>query len=99
MLGAVGNPLAGLSDRELVVAAKFAEGMTYREIGETLFIAPTTVRTHLSAIYRKLDVRSKVALAALLADHRQQDLSQALPGNLSTNESGRQSSRFSRSTI
>ncbi len=38
MLHAVGNPVAGLSDREQVVAAKFAEGMTYREIGELLFI-------------------------------------------------------------
>jgi len=53
-----------------MIAAKFAEGMTYREIGEMLFIAPATVRTHLSAIYRKLNVRSKVALAALLADRR-----------------------------
>ncbi|WP_246800656.1 LuxR C-terminal-related transcriptional regulator [Mesorhizobium amorphae] len=63
------NPLTGLSDRERLVAAKFAEGMTYREISETLFIAPTTVRTHLSAIYRKLGVGSKMALAILLADH------------------------------
>ena len=47
MLGAVGNRLAGLSDRELVVAAKFAEGMTYREIGETLFIAPTLSLIHI----------------------------------------------------
>ena len=88
MLRAVGNPLAGLSDRERVVAAKFAEGMTYREIGETLFIAPTTVRTHLSAIYRKLDVRSKVALATLLADHREQDTGQARSDGLSTDDSG-----------
>ena len=88
MLRAVSNPLTSLSDRERVVAAKFAEGMTYREIGETLFIAPTTVRTHLSAIYRKLNVRSKVALAALLADHRQQDLGQARSDGLSTDESG-----------
>ncbi|TIW74206.1 MAG: hypothetical protein E5V58_07225 [Mesorhizobium sp.] len=34
-----------------MVAAKFAEGMTYREIAEMFFIAPATVRTHLSAIY------------------------------------------------
>ncbi|CAN7482188.1 LuxR C-terminal-related transcriptional regulator [Mesorhizobium sp. LjNodule214] len=88
MLPVVGNPLTGLSDRERMVAAKFAEGMTYREIGETLFIAPATVRTHLSAIYRKLDVRSKVALATLLADHRQQDLGQARSEGLSTDESG-----------
>ena len=74
MLRVVGDPLSGLSDRERMVATKFAEGMTYREIGETLFIAPATVRTHLSAIYRKLNVRSKVALAALLADRRLQEL-------------------------
>ncbi len=57
----------GLSDREQAVAAKFAAGLTYREIGEELFIAPTTVRTHLSAIYQKLGVRTKLALAARLA--------------------------------
>jgi TolB-like protein/DNA-binding CsgD family transcriptional regulator len=88
MLRALGNPLTGLSDRERVVAAKFAEGMTYREIGETLFIAPTTVRTHLSAIYRKLDVRSKVALATLLADHREQESGQARPDGLPADNSG-----------
>ena len=88
MLHAVGNPVAGLSDREQVVAAKFAEGMTYREIGELLFIAPTTVRTHLSVIYRKLDVRSKVALATLLADHRGQVFGQARSDDLSRDDSG-----------
>ena len=93
MLRAVGNPLTGLSDRERVVAAKFAEGMTYREIGETLFIAPTTVRTHLSAIYRKLDVRSKVALATLLADHREQDIRRGAARWPCSKESGRRSSR------
>ncbi|MER9419533.1 LuxR C-terminal-related transcriptional regulator [Mesorhizobium sp. M0306] len=77
MLDAVGNPLTGLSDRERVVAAKFAEGMTYREIGETLFIAPTTVRTHLSVVYRKLGVRSKVALASLLSSESRQESGQA----------------------
>ncbi|WP_245494568.1 LuxR C-terminal-related transcriptional regulator, partial [Mesorhizobium sp. M4B.F.Ca.ET.017.02.2.1] len=65
-----------LSNRERMIATKFAEGMTYSEIGEMFFIAPATVRTHLSAIYRKLDVRSKVALAALLADRRLQELDQ-----------------------
>ena len=58
---------AGLSDRELAVAEKFAAGMTYREIGLALFIAPTTVRTHLSAIYQKLGVRNKVSLAKHLS--------------------------------
>ncbi|RAZ84357.1 adenylate cyclase [Mesorhizobium hawassense] len=52
-----------LSDRERAVAERFAAGMTYREIGQVLFIAPSTVRTHLAAIYEKLGVRNKVALA------------------------------------
>ncbi|MER9689685.1 LuxR C-terminal-related transcriptional regulator [Mesorhizobium sp. M0139] len=53
-----------LSDRERAVAEKFAAGLTYREIGEALFIAPSTVRTHLASIYDKLGVRNKLALAA-----------------------------------
>jgi Response regulator containing a CheY-like receiver domain and an HTH DNA-binding domain len=63
------KPSTGLSDRERLVATKFAAGMTYREIGETLFIAPTTVRTHLSTIYRKLGVRSKFTLLKVLAEN------------------------------
>ncbi|MER9631163.1 LuxR C-terminal-related transcriptional regulator [Mesorhizobium sp. M0296] len=88
MLDAVGNPLTGLSDRERVVAAKFAEGMTYREIGETLFIAPTTVRTHLSVVYRKLGVSSKVALASLLSSESRQESGQARFEGLSPGGSG-----------
>ncbi|RJT28305.1 adenylate cyclase [Mesorhizobium waimense] len=75
--------LPALSEREWVVAAKFAEGMSYREIGRTLFISPATVRTHLSTIYRKLGVSSKTALAALIADHRnksEQSLAHARSG-------------------
>ncbi|RUU44033.1 tetratricopeptide repeat protein [Mesorhizobium sp. M6A.T.Ce.TU.002.03.1.1] len=56
-----------LSDRERAVAEKFAAGLTYREIGEALFIAPSTVRTHLASIYEKLGVRNKVALASYFA--------------------------------
>ncbi|WP_245451809.1 LuxR C-terminal-related transcriptional regulator [Mesorhizobium waimense] len=48
------------------MAEKFATGLTYREIGEALFIAPSTVRTHLAAIYEKFGVRNKVALAAYI---------------------------------
>src|SRR5262245_4354124 len=60
------HPLSGLSDREGVIAGMFAQGMTYRGISEALFIAPTTVRTHLSTIYRKLGVGTKVGLVNLL---------------------------------
>ena len=56
---------ASLSKRERSIAIKFAEGLTYQQIGEALFIAPTTVRTHLATIYRKLDVHTKAALINL----------------------------------
>jgi TolB-like protein len=67
-----------LSDRERAVAEKFAVGLTYREISEALFIAPSTVRTHLASIYDKLGVRNKVALAAHFAG-----APSARPGGLS----------------
>ncbi len=61
------SPVDALSDRERAVAEKFASGLTYREIGEALFIAPSTVRTHLAAVYEKLGVRNKIALASHFA--------------------------------
>lgn len=61
------HPLARLSKRERMIATKFAAGMTHREIGETLFIAPSTVRTHLATIYRKLEVSSRIELLRRLS--------------------------------
>ncbi|OAP37656.1 adenylate cyclase [Sinorhizobium glycinis] len=57
-----------LSDRERAVAERFAAGLTYREIGEALFIAPSTVRTHLATIYGKLGVRNKIELASCISN-------------------------------
>lgn len=51
-----------LTRRERQVADAYVGGSTYRQIGERLGIAPATVRKHLSSIYRKLGVTSKVAL-------------------------------------
>ena len=55
-----------LSRRELEIAEKFAEGADYRAIAEELFIAPSTVRTHLQNVYRKLEISNKVSLIRLL---------------------------------
>ncbi len=55
-----------LTLRERQIAEAYAGGASYREIAERLFIAPTTVRTHLSAIYRKLGVSSKIGLLRML---------------------------------
>lgn len=55
-----------LSPRELEIARAYALGDTYHRIAERLCIAPSTVRTHLAAIYRKLEVTSKLELHRLL---------------------------------
>ena len=55
-----------LSPRERQIAEAYAAGRSYREIAELLFIAPATVRTHLSTIYRKLGVSTKIELLRVL---------------------------------
>lgn len=57
---------SNLSQRELQVAQSYAGGKTYQTIADTLCIAPSTVRTHLATIYRKLEVSSKLELATHL---------------------------------
>lgn len=47
-----------LTSTELQVLQLVAEGRTAREIGEILFMAEKTVKNHLSAIYRKMNVRN-----------------------------------------
>ncbi len=57
-----------LSDRETEIAQAYANGDNYRQIAEALYIAPSTVRTHITTIYRKLSVSSKLGLHKALAD-------------------------------
>ncbi|WP_425100233.1 LuxR C-terminal-related transcriptional regulator [Tropicibacter sp. S64] len=55
-----------LSPRERQIAERYAAGCSYQDIASDLHIAPSTVRTHLATIYRKLEVSSKVELAGRL---------------------------------
>ncbi len=50
-----------LTPHELQVALLVAEGRTNREVGAALFLSRKTIEHHLSAIYRKLDLRSRSA--------------------------------------
>ncbi|WP_127657712.1 LuxR C-terminal-related transcriptional regulator [Alexandriicola marinus] len=64
-----------LSRREAEIATAYAGGATYRQIAERLGIAPTTVRAHIYAVYRKLGVGSKIALSQALGGGDAEDVS------------------------
>ncbi len=66
-----------LSPRELQIAQSYAGGATYQIIADKLCIAPSTVRTHLATIYRKLEVSSKLELAARLKGEAPQPRNQS----------------------
>ncbi len=52
-----------LSRRQKQIVRELMRGLTRRQIAEELFITDDTVKSHISQIYRKLDVNSRVALA------------------------------------
>ncbi|MBX6382777.1 MAG: AAA family ATPase [Microbispora sp.] len=56
----------GLSPRELEVALLVAEGLTNQQVAERLFLSVRTVETHLSRIFAKLEVTSRVGVATAL---------------------------------
>ena len=55
-----------LTERERSIAEAFSLGETHRDIGNTLGIAPATVRRHLANVYEKLGVSSKAELDRML---------------------------------
>jgi DNA-binding CsgD family transcriptional regulator len=52
----------GLTEREAEVAGLLAEGLSYREVGERLFVSLSTIQSHVVSIYAKLGVSNKVEL-------------------------------------
>ena len=54
----------GLSPRELDVARLIAQGRTSQQVADELYISVRTVGTHISHIFRKLDVPTRSAIAA-----------------------------------
>ncbi len=58
-----------LSPRERDVAAHLLAGLTYREIGGQLYIAPKTVEHHVASIRRKLGVKTRAELLLALRRH------------------------------
>jgi two-component system, NarL family, nitrate/nitrite response regulator NarL len=58
--------LAQLSKRELQIATLVAEGLANLEIAAQLGITERTVKAHLSAVYFKTAIRSRLGLALLM---------------------------------
>jgi DNA-binding NarL/FixJ family response regulator len=57
--------LADLSEREQEVFRLIARGLSNAEIGKELFISETTVKTHITHILQKLDLRDRVQAVVL----------------------------------
>ena len=62
----VGRRGVELTDREWEVLELMKQGLTTEEIAGRLFISPVTVRTHVSAILKKLHVTTREAALELL---------------------------------
>lgn len=52
-----------LTERELDVVERVARGRTNNEIAEDLFVAVSTVKTHLESVRAKINVRNRVGIA------------------------------------
>jgi DNA-binding NarL/FixJ family response regulator len=50
---------SGVSERELDVLKRVADGKSNKEIAAELFLAVQTVKFHLTSLYRKLDARTR----------------------------------------
>ncbi|QFZ21786.1 response regulator [Saccharothrix syringae] len=60
--------LDSLTEREVEVLRCLGEGLSNHQIGRRLHIGETTVKTHVSRVLTKLDLRSRVQAAILAQD-------------------------------
>jgi predicted ATPase/class 3 adenylate cyclase/DNA-binding CsgD family transcriptional regulator len=59
----------GLTAREVEVLRVVAQGLTNEQVAERLVISPRTVDTHLTSIYSKIGVSSRVAATRYAIEH------------------------------
>lgn len=59
----------GLTDREKQVVELICKGMKNKDIAESLFITETTVRHHLTSVFNKLEITSRLELVIYAFKH------------------------------
>ncbi len=64
-------PFGALSPREQEVLALVARGFTNKDIAETLYVSPNTVKTHVASLLHKLDAETRAQLAAIATRQEQ----------------------------
>jgi two-component system response regulator DevR len=62
--------MASLTDREREILGLIADGMTNRQIGESLFLAEKTVKNYVSGILAKLGMQRRTQAAVYASEHR-----------------------------
>jgi DNA-binding NarL/FixJ family response regulator len=60
----------GLTAREVEVLRLLAEGLSVAQIADELVISPRTVSTHITSIYRKIQVSSRSAATRYAIEHK-----------------------------
>ena len=70
---AVGGHRAALTEREWTVLELLRDGLSTNEIAARLYVAPATIRSHVSAILGKLDVPDRNAAVGLLESAARRD--------------------------
>jgi DNA-binding NarL/FixJ family response regulator len=63
------DPLQELTAREREILALIGNGLTNREIGESIFLSEKTIKHYVTNILQKLQVRSRVEAALLANGH------------------------------
>lgn len=58
-----------ISEREFSIIKLVAEGLSNREIAETLYLSEGTIRNYLSAVLEKLELRDRTQLAVFYYQH------------------------------
>jgi DNA-binding NarL/FixJ family response regulator len=59
----------GLTDKEREVFGAVAQGLSNAEIGAQIFASESTVKTHVGAILRKLELRDRVQIVVFAHEH------------------------------